>query len=39
LKHGGIKGLAEKNGLKIIKEIKNVPSTSHIVVLQKEKGV
>lgn len=39
LKHGGIKGLAEQNGLKIIKEIKNVPSTSHIVVLQKEKGV
>ncbi len=35
LEQGGIKGLAKQNGLKIIKEIKNVPSTSHIVILKK----
>ena len=31
----GIKGLAEKSGLKIKKEIKNNPLTTHIVVLNK----
>ncbi|MBS3944763.1 MAG: class I SAM-dependent methyltransferase [Melioribacter sp.] len=35
--NGGIYGLAKQSGLKIIKEIKNVPSTSHIVVLSKIK--
>jgi SAM-dependent methyltransferase len=35
LKNSGLRGLAERNGLKIIKEIKNTPSTSHIVVLEK----
>jgi len=35
LKNNGLRGLAERNGLKIIKEIKNTPSTSHIVVLEK----
>ena len=29
----GIYGLAQQSGLKIINEIKNVPSTSHLVVL------
>lgn len=36
LKNGGIKGLAEKSGLKITNEIQNIPSTSHIVVLEKK---
>ena len=31
----GITGLAEKAGFKIIKEIKNKPFTSHIIVLEK----
>ncbi len=31
----GIIGLSEKTGLKIVNEIKNSPSTSHIVVLSK----
>lgn len=31
----GIKGLSERTGLKIVNEIKNSPSTSHIVVLSK----
>ena len=31
----GINGLAKESGLKIIKEIKNHPSTSHIAVLSK----
>ena len=31
----GIKGLAERTGLKIVKEIKNTPSTTHIVVLSR----
>jgi len=35
LKNGGLKGLADQAGLKIVKEIKNTPSTSHIVVLEK----
>lgn len=35
LKNGGLKGLATQAGLKITKEIKNTPSTSHIVVLEK----
>ena len=35
LKNGGLHGLANQSGLKIIKEIKNTPSTSHIVVLEK----
>lgn len=35
LKNSGLRGLAEQNGLKITKEIKNTPSTSHIVVLEK----
>lgn len=37
LKNNGLKGLAEQTGLKITKEIKNTPSTSHIVVLEKGK--
>jgi SAM-dependent methyltransferase len=32
---GGIKGLAAKTGLEIVKEIKDIPSTSHIAVLKK----
>lgn len=35
VRENGVYGLAEKSGLKIIKEIKNVPSTSHIVILTK----
>ncbi len=31
----GISGLAERTGLKIVKEIKNTPSTTHIVVLSR----
>ncbi len=31
----GLSGLAERTGLKIIKEIKNKPLTSHIVMLEK----
>ena len=30
---GGIKGIAETAGLKIVKEIKNLPQTSHLVIL------
>lgn len=33
-KEGGLKILAKKNNLKIIREIQNNPSTSHIVVLK-----
>ena len=33
--NGGLQNLANKAGLKIIKEIKNKPSTSHLVVLTK----
>jgi demethylmenaquinone methyltransferase/2-methoxy-6-polyprenyl-1,4-benzoquinol methylase len=36
VKNEGMNGLAEKVGLKIIKEIKNNPSTAHIVLLSKE---
>ena len=32
---GGIKGLAKKSELNIVQEIQNLPSTSHIVVLEK----
>ncbi|AFH48834.1 SAM-dependent methyltransferase [Ignavibacterium album JCM 16511] len=35
VRNGGLKDLANKAGLKIIKEIKNKPSTSHLVVLTK----
>ncbi len=35
LANKGIKGLAEKTGLKIVNEIQNKPATSHIVVLTK----
>ncbi len=35
VKNGGIKGLAEAGGLKLISEIRNNPSTSHIVILEK----
>lgn len=35
VKNGGIKGLAEKSGLKILKEINNGPVTTHITVLTK----
>lgn len=31
----GIRGLAERTGLKIVKEIKNTPSTTHIVFLSR----
>ena len=34
--NGGIKYLAYKAGLKIISEIKNKPSTSHLVILSKD---
>jgi len=37
LNKGGLKELAKENGLKIESEIKNKPSTSHIVVLSEEK--
>lgn len=33
VRNGGLQDLANKAGLKIIKEIKNKPSTSHLVVL------
>jgi ubiquinone/menaquinone biosynthesis C-methylase UbiE len=33
---GGIKGLAEKSELTIMKEIINSPSTSHLVILEKQ---
>ena len=36
IKNNGIEGLAEQSGLKIIHEIKNRPSASHIALLQKE---
>lgn len=36
IKNGGINYLALNGGFKIIKEIKNTPISSHIVVLQKE---
>lgn len=35
IRNGGINGLAEQSGLEIIKEIKNLPSTSHIALLKK----
>ena len=35
VRNGGLKGLADKAELKIIKEIKNKPTTSHLVVLTK----
>lgn len=35
VKNGGIKGLTDQSGLKIIKEVKNLPSTSHIAILEK----
>jgi len=35
VQNGGLKYLAEKTSLKIIKEIKNKPLTSHIIVLTK----
>jgi hypothetical protein len=31
----GIEGLSKRTGLKIVKEIKNSPATSHIAVLSK----
>lgn len=34
LNEGGLKGLAESAGLNVIKEIKNFPLTSHIVMLE-----
>ena len=34
---GGLKGLAEKTGLSVTKEIRNAPRTSHIMVLSKIK--
>ena len=33
--NGGIKGLADKAGLKVITEIKNQPPTSHLLILGK----
>jgi SAM-dependent methyltransferase len=33
--NGGIYALAQQSGLKIIDEIKNVPSTSHLVIISK----
>ncbi|MDF1613248.1 class I SAM-dependent methyltransferase [Stygiobacter electus] len=35
VRNGGLKYLAEKADLKIIREIKNKPSTSHLVILNK----
>lgn len=35
ISNGGIYGLAQQSGLKIVSEIKNIPSTSHIIVLSK----
>ena len=35
VRNGGLQDLADKAGLKIIQEIKNKPSTSHLVVLTK----
>lgn len=35
VKNSGIKGLAEKSGLEIVKEIRNEPVTSHTAVLNK----
>ncbi len=35
VRNGGLQDLVKKAGLKIIKEIKNKPSTSHLVVLKK----
>jgi SAM-dependent methyltransferase len=35
ISNGGIKDLAKKSGLNIIREIKNRPSTSHLVFLSK----
>ncbi len=35
ISNGGIKGLADQSGLQIIKEVKNLPSTSHIAILEK----
>ena len=36
VRNGGLKDLADKTELKIIKEIKNKPSTSHLVLLIKK---
>jgi SAM-dependent methyltransferase len=36
VRNGGLFSLANKAGLKIIKEIKNKPSTSHLVILKKQ---
>jgi SAM-dependent methyltransferase len=36
ISNGGIYRLAQQSGLKIISEIKNIPSTSHIVILSKQ---
>jgi hypothetical protein len=36
VRNGGLLSLANKAGLKIIKEIKNKPSTSHLVILKKQ---
>lgn len=38
IRENGVYGLAEKSGLKIIKEIKNIPSTSQIVILTKNQS-
>jgi SAM-dependent methyltransferase len=35
LRNKGIEGLAKSNGLKIVREIKNAPLTSHIALLSK----
>lgn len=35
VKNGGIQGLAGKNGLKIVREIKNEPVTAHTAILTK----
>ena len=35
VKEGGVKGMADKAGLKLIKEVKNNPSTTHIALIQK----
>lgn len=36
LQNGGINGLVEKSNLKIVREIKNQPSTTHIALIEKE---
>lgn len=35
--NGGIKGIAETAGFKIVSEIKNQPQTSHLVILAAER--